>query len=386
MTDPRRVAVLTTGRQDWGVLRSTVLALHADPRFDLRLWVGGMHLSRAHGYTIQQIRGEGIAASRHLDFMADELDAATQAGAATALAAAAIADDDPDALLLLGDRFETLAVATAATIARVPIAHLHGGEETEGAIDNAMRHAITKLAHLHLVSHELHAARVLQMGEADDAVIVVGAPGLDNLHRADLPDRDELERSLGIPLRPPVVLVTMHPETLSRTPAEGARAVASAMARVPATYVITQPNSDPGGEAIRQLWNEWTAGRSRVVLVDSLGERRYWGLLCIADAVLGNSSSGIIEAPSAGLPVVDVGDRQKGRLRTTHVETARANTDEVELALRRALSPERRASSQETPPPYRAGPAAPRIVESLARWRPDLPPRKHFIARPAPTA
>jgi UDP-hydrolysing UDP-N-acetyl-D-glucosamine 2-epimerase len=268
----------------------------------------------------------------------------------------------------------------------VPIAHLHGGEETEGAIDNAFRHAITKMSHLHLVSHDAHAARVLQMGEDPENVIVVGAPGLDNLHRSDLPKAEALSAKLGIALEPPIVVVTLHPTTLGADPTSEVAALAEAMTRIPATYVITQSNSDPGGEEIRRFWSAWAKGRKGVALVSALGDAAYYGLLRLASAVAGNSSSGLIEAPAAGLPVVNVGERQAGRLRTQHVRDVPGNVDAIERALRDCLKPGAADHFRSLPSHYPAGAAAPRIVEALARWRIPRPPRKRFRDFPGGTS
>jgi UDP-N-acetylglucosamine 2-epimerase (non-hydrolysing)/GDP/UDP-N,N'-diacetylbacillosamine 2-epimerase (hydrolysing) len=368
--------VLTSGRQDYGILRSTILLLRAQPEFTTLVWAGGTHLQSRFGEPLTLLRRDGVTPSRTLDFVAEPPEPAGDAARALVAVAAALAADQPDALLLMGDRSETLAAGVAAAVAGVPIVHLHGGEETEGAIDNACRHALTKLSHLHLVSHPTHAARVVQMGEDPDTVIVVGAPGLDNRYREDLPDRQELERSLGASLEPPVVLVTMHPTTLGEPPDEELGAVAAAMAEVPATYVITAPNADAGGAAIREFWRRWASGRSRVVLVETLGETRYWGMLRLGDAVLGNSSSGIIEAPVAGIPVVNVGDRQKGRLRVGTVTDVAPRADAVAEALRAALTTGR--ATVNAGRGYPEGPAAPRILDALRRWDAPHPPRKAF--------
>lgn len=378
MSEKRRLAVLTTGRQDYGILRSTLLRLRADPRFDLRLWVGGMHLAREFGHTVERIGLDGLTVDREIPILAERSNLPAEAARAITGVAAAIESARPDALVVLGDRYETLAAAFAAALARVPIVHLYGGEETEGAIDNALRHAITKLSHLHLVSHSVHARRVLQMGEPAETVHVVGAAGLDNLYREDLPDRDALERHLGIALKPPVVTVTLHPTTLGGDPALEVRAVATAMERVPATYVITNANSDAGGDVIRAFWKTWAAGRSHVVLVDALGETLYFGLLRVADAVLGNSSSGLVEAPAVGLPVVNVGDRQAGRLRSDHVIDVPPDAAAIGRALGEALEPGARARFAAMASLFPGGPSAARIVEALARWRIPEPPRKQF--------
>ena len=247
----RRIAVLTTGRQDWGILRSVCAAIRSEPGLDLAVIAGGMHLSARHGRTIDVLEADGFAPAATLDWLADDggtadLPGDVQAAAALARVGAYLRAERPGALVLVGDRLETAAGALAATITGVPIVHLHGGEQTLGAFDDALRHAITKLAHLHLVSHEEHRRRVIAMGEDPATVHVIGAPGLDNLVRPDLPDRAALAADLGLALDPPVVVVTVHPATLDPDPAAAALAVASAMDAVPATYVITLPNSDPG--------------------------------------------------------------------------------------------------------------------------------------------
>jgi len=248
-----RLAVLSTGRQDWGILRSVCKLASASPDIDLRLFAGGMALSSEHGRAVDFMEADGLRPCELLDFAAGTSSTHAQAGAATSLVGDALVRQSVDALLLAGDRFETMAAAVAATICRVPIVHLHGGEETKGAFDNALRHAITKLSHLHLVTHPDHARRVIEMGEDPSAVIVVGAPGLDNLHRPDIPSRAELEARVGMKLEPPVVIVTLHPATLGADPRVEAEAVTLAMNAVEATYVITLPNNDPGAEVTRAV-------------------------------------------------------------------------------------------------------------------------------------
>lgn len=376
---PLRIAVLTTGRQDYGILRSTVVAMRSDARFELLVWAGGMHLDERYGSTISLVRGD-VDVARELPFLGPD-DVVADAAEAMRVLAAALRADRPDAILLVGDRSETTAAGLAAVLLGVPIIHLHGGEESEGAIDNQLRHALTKMAHLHLVSHPSHAARVLQMGESARDVVVVGAAGLDNLHRSDLDGRTELERRLRHDLPAPLVVVTVHPETLGVGADANALAVGAAMDAQTlegVTWVITQPNADHGGAAIRRFWTEWAASRPRAVLTDALGERGYWGLLRLADAVLGNSSSGLIEAPALGLPVVNVGDRQRGRLRSAHVTDVPADATQIEAAVRVALAPSRRSALAREPGYYPPGPVAPRILDAIARWSIPRPPRKRF--------
>jgi UDP-hydrolysing UDP-N-acetyl-D-glucosamine 2-epimerase len=376
-----RLAVLTTGRQDWGALRALCLRLREHPAFELALWVGGMHLSARFGDTVRLVEEDGLAAAERLHWLSDGSDvpsAAAQAAEALRLVAGAIERRRPDALLVMGDRFETLAAGLAATLAAVPIVHLSGGEETEGAFDNQLRHALTKLSHLHLVGNEDSAARVRALGEDPTTVHVVGDPLLDNLHRPDLAGRRELEAFVSGPLAAPLVVVTLHPCTLGADPAAEARAVAAALDAVPATYVVTRPNADPGHERITAVWE--AAGRKpRRYHVEALGDRRYWGLLRLADAMLGNSSSGIVEAPAIGLPAVNVGDRQKGRLRGANVVDVPPEAGPVAAALRSALDPRFRDSLRGLPSPYGDGHSTERIVGVLERWAPPCPPRKRFV-------
>lgn len=384
---PLRIAVLTTGRQDWGILHSTAAAIRAHPRLELLLIAGGMHMAARYGRTVDEIEADGFTPDVRLEWIGEAGDEGPTDAAAAALHAigAAIRGSRPDALLIAGDRFETAAAALAATLELVPLIHLHGGEQTFGAFDDALRHAITKLSHLHLVSHEEHALRLLALGEDPASVHVVGAPGLDAAFRGDLAQRTDLERDLGIPLTPPVVLVTVHPGTLEADPIAAAAAVAAAMDAVPATYVVTLPNADPGGDAVRDILLTATASQPRRVAVSALGERRYWGLLATADAMLGNSSSALIEAPAMDLPAVDVGDRQAGRRAAANVVHVSADPDAVARALRDALDPVTRARLRAAHPHLADGQAGHRIADIIAAWRPPKPPRKPPILVPDPS-
>ena len=387
----RTIAVLSSGRQDWGILRSTSEAIRDTPGLGLELLIGGMHLSSRHGHTIDSVLADGFVPAEELDWLAqlahdegsadrdegasDDPPADLQAARALELIGAALRQRRPAAIVLAGDRFETAAAALAATVERIPIVHVHGGEQTQGAFDDALRHAITKLSHLHLVSHPEHARRVVAMGEDPATVHVVGAPSLDGAFRPDLAGRAELEEVLGLPLRPPVVIVTLHPATLDADPAAVAAPVIAAMDLVPATYVVTLPNSDPGANQVRAAVLNAAAHPGRVA-VEALGERRYWGLMRIADAMLGNSSSGIVEGPAVDLPAVNVGDRQAGRRREANVIEAETDAAEIRAALLRALEPGTRARIAAAHPTDVDGQAGRRIADIIAEWHPPVPPRK----------
>jgi UDP-hydrolysing UDP-N-acetyl-D-glucosamine 2-epimerase len=382
MSSERTITILTGGRQDWGILRPVATALRGTPGIRLDLAAGGMHLSQAHGRTLDEVLADGFVPDAELDWAAHGATADEQAAQALVLVGEHLASAGSDALVIVGDRFETLAAALAATIGRVPLVHLHGGEQTLGAIDDAIRHAITKLSHLHLVSSEEHARRVIALGEDPATVHVVGAPGLAGASRTDLPDRAALAADLGIELTPPVVVVTVHPTTLDPDPAAVGTAVVGAMDAVPATYVVTLPNVDPGGDALRERLVQATGERLDRVAVPALGERRYWGLLRIADAMLGNSSSGLIEAPAVGLPVVDVGDRQAGREHGPNVLHVRADAELVAATLRRALDPSLRAALRDGLPGGADLDAGSQAAHIIATWHPSRPPRKAPIEVP----
>ncbi len=344
-----------------------------------------MHLSRRFGATLSFIEADGFRPAATLDWLAPEREGRSvteETARALDLIGSALESSIPDALVIVGDRSETAAAALAATVLRIPIAHIHGGEETLGAFDNAIRHAITKLAHLHLVSSHAHGQRVRALGEAPEAIHVVGAPGLDNLFRSDLADRAELEATLGLELRAPVIVVTVHPATLDSDPSAVAACVAEAMTRVAATYVVTLPNVDPGGQRVRRLLRR-AAQMADGIAVEALGERRYWGLLRIADAMLGNSSSGLIEAPALGLPVVNVGDRQAGRSHGATVVDVPLDAKEIATALAAVLDRIQVSGQLRTMPPGIDGRIGERIADILVAWDPGFPPRKAAIVVPS---
>jgi len=278
----------------------------------------------------------------------------------------ALAELRPDLIVVLGDRFEIFAAVAAALVARIPVAHLHGGEKTEGAFDEALRHSITKLSHLHFPSTQEYAARIIQMGEEPWRVTVSGAPSLDNLASVGLLSCSELERKFDLKLDYPPLLVTYHPVSLEFEDHE--RQIANflgALEPIAAPVVFTMPNADTGGRALLRRIQEFVAGHPNAFYVENLGTQAYFSLMKIAAAMAGNSSSGIIEAASFQLPVVNVGNRQAGRVRERNVIDTGYAQSEIEQALRTALGPEFRASLQDLTNPYGDGHAAEVIVRRL---------------------
>jgi UDP-hydrolysing UDP-N-acetyl-D-glucosamine 2-epimerase len=318
-----------------------------------------MHLVSRYGKTITQVLSGGFVPVEQLDWLGEvqpDPPVHIQMGIIIRLMAEALKRVHPDFLILVGDRYETTAAALAAVICHVPIVHLHGGEETVGSLDNLFRHAITKMSHLHLVSHYIHANRIIQMGEAPESVHIVGAPGLDNLFRSDLPDKDTLETLIGIKLEPPVVIVTLHPVTINpKETTQVLNSLISAMSAFEATYIITLPNSDSGNDEIRTAFQLLALKRKNVVILEALGEQAYFSLMSLSDLMVGNSSSGLIEAGAYQLPVIDIGSRQQGRVRGQNVIHVEPDPVLLSDGFRRGLSSTFKESLAGTSSPYGDG-------------------------------
>lgn len=368
----RKICVVTTSRADYGLMYWMLRELEADARVQLQLVVAGMHFSSPHGNTYRQIRAAGFVPAAEIRAIprADSEEAIANAiGRTTIGLAAAFERLRPDLVVILGDRYELLAVASVATAFRTPIAHLHGGESTEGAIDDAIRHALTKLSHLHLVAAPAYGERVCGMGEQRWRVHVVGSPGLDHVTRSDLPAAADVLSELGVPANDPrpLFLVTLHPATLQRGAAgREARALVSALRHRPARIVVTAPNADQENGAISNAFDALHGRRILVKTVADLGSRRYLALMRSADVLIGNSSSGFTEAPSFGTPVVNIGDRQKGRLRARNIIDAPATVVGIDAAIGRALSAAFRRRATRAVNPYGGAGASARIARLLA--------------------
>lgn len=378
----KRICVVTGSRAEYGLLYWVLRDLQDDPAIELQLVATGMHLSPEFGHTVDVIERDGFPISLRVEML---LSSDTPAGIAKSIGLGVIGMSNaleqlkPDLVLVLGDRFEILAAAQACLVHNVPLAHIAGGDTTEGAFDESIRHAITKMSHVHFVTNEQSAQRVRQLGEDPKHVHVVGNPGLDHLRRSTLLDRAALEESLGARLGTRNLLVTFHPVTLEA--GEGLQQLHELLAALdrqePSTHVwVTRPNADTGGRAIASALDAWAAGRSDHVHVHtSLGQMRYLSLMAHADAVVGNSSSGLYEAPSLGVATVNIGDRQRGRLAAPSVLHCPPQRDAIAQAITQALSLDCRAVVN----PYGDGQSAGRIVGVLR----ELPAattllKKHF--------
>ena len=358
------------GRSDYGIYLPILRRIHSDPGLQLHLIVAGMHLSPEYGRTAEVIEADGFEISERVEMLLSSdhpQGIAKSIGLGVIGFAQSYARCKPDILVVLGDRFEMYSSALAALPFKIPIAHIHGGEVTRGAIDEALRHGMTKFSHLHFVATKEYARRVMQLGEEPWRVFVTGAPGLDNLSSIEPMDRDQLERRIDLCLEEPPLLVTYHPVTLEYEQTEWQMTeLLAALEEFQMPMVFTLPNADTSGRIVRDSIRKFLERHPRATMVDNLGTEAYFSLMRLAQAMLGNSSSGIIEAASFGLPVVNIGSRQKGRIKGDNVIDVGYCREAIVECLKRSISPEFRRGLHGMVNPYGCGQAADKIVERLS--------------------
>ncbi|MCI0730290.1 MAG: UDP-N-acetylglucosamine 2-epimerase [Chloroflexi bacterium] len=365
----RTIAVVTVARSDYGYYLPILQRMRDAHDLQLCLIVGGMHLSPAFGLTVQNIEADGFTIAERVEMLvagSTSSAVAKSIGLGVISFGQAYARLKPDLLLLLGDRFEMLAAALAALPFAIPIAHIAGGEVTEGVMDDVIRHSLTKMSHLHFVSTERYRQRVIQMGEEPWRVIVSGAVSLDNLRSLELLSMEELEREIGISLRPAPLLVTFHPETLNLEQiAHYMEELTTALEAARLPVIFTAPNADMQFHVISEAISRYVESHDDAYLVVSLGTQRYFSLMKYALAMVGNSSSGIVEAASFQLPVVNIGDRQKGRLHDRNVIDVVGERSAILNAIKQAIVPEFREGMAGLENTYGDGYASERIVRVL---------------------
>ena len=341
----RKVCVITGSRAEYGILRTLMQAIKDDPQLQLQIVATNQHLSTLQGETYKEIEKDGFSIDCKVPMADDEaVDCANTTAKSVGRGVIGFADAfetlKPDLLLILGDRYEMLAVASAALIYKIPIAHLHGGEITEGAFDDAIRHAITKMSHLHFTSTEAYRKRVIQLGEQPDRVFNVGALGVENIHKLQPIPKEEIESSLNFELTDKCFLVTYHPVTLSNMSSEiQVLNLLEALDDYKDYHIIfTYSNSDTSSQIIIRRIQEYVdRNPGRCMFIPSLGQRRYFSVLRYVKAVIGNSSSGIIEVPSFGIPTLDIGDRQKGRIAAGSVIHCGYSVEEIRDGLKKII-------------------------------------------------
>ncbi len=368
----KKICVVTGTRADYGLLRWLMDGIRMSPILNLQLVATGSHLVRDFGSTIDEIVSDGFCIDRKVEMLLAD-DSAVGVGKSMGLAMIGFADAfaslKPDLLVLLGDRYEILAAAAAATVAGIPIAHLHGGEVTEGVFDEAMRHAITKMSHLHFVAAEEYRNRVIQLGESPDRVFLVGGLGIDNILRLQLLDRPCLEESLGFKFGRRNLLVTFHPVTLDQCGGETQmEELLCALASLPETHLIfTMPNADTGGRSLFRRIEQFSSKHPNTKVYRSLGQLRYLSCVAQVDAVVGNSSSGLTEVPSFKKATVNIGNRQAGRISAASVIHCEPEKEAILRAIGRVYSAEFQSYLKAAENPYGNGGASAAIVEIIER-------------------
>lgn len=365
----RTIGVVSVGRSDYSIYHPILKKIAADPDLELHLIAAGMHLSPEFGSTYKIIEEDGFEINDRVEM---SLSSDSPEGISKSIGLGVIgfaqsyARFRPDLLMVLGDRFEMLAAAVGAQPFNIPLVHIHGGERTEGAVDEAFRHAITKMSHLHMVSTEEYRQRIIQLGEAPWRITVSGAPALDNIFATTLYKKKELADLLGMAFDPPPLLVTFHPVTLQHEKTDyNIKELLSAIEKADMPAVFTYPNADTNGRVIIEAIERYAATQSRCICAANLGAKAYYSLMKYSTAMVGNSSSGIIEAASFELPVVNIGDRQKGRLHGGNVIDSGHSEEEINEAIQVAIHPLFRAELAEMDNPYGDGKAAKRIVKVL---------------------
>lgn len=383
----RKICVVTGTRAEYGLLRWVMQGIKDDPDLTLQIVATGMHLSPEFGLTYREIELDGFRIDRKVEMLTSS---DTSVGIAKSMGlgligfADALNDLKPDLIVVLGDRFEIFSAVAAALVARIPVAHLHGGETTEGAFDEALRHSITKMSHLHFVAVAEYRQRVIQLGEQPECVFLVGGLGVDNIRRLELLTRAELEVSLGFKLGQRNLLITFHPVTLEPTTAASQMTeLLSVLTELQDTQLIfTLPNADTEGRALIRMVEQFVAQHRNACVFTSLGQLRYLSCIAHVDGVVGNSSSGMAEVPSFKKGTINIGDRQRGRLQAASVINCEPSRQSIATAIERLYDTDFQASLNSVRNPYGEGGASERVVKILKNYSIDDVVKKVFYDLP----
>lgn len=383
----RKICVITGTRAEYGLLRLLLKRIQSDTKYELQLVVTGMHQAPEFGSTFQEIKADGFDIDYNVEMLLSS-DSTVGISKSVGLGVIGFADSfeqlRPDLVVVLGDRFEILAAVTAALFARIPVLHLHGGEVTEGSIDESIRHALTKMSHVHCVAAEEYRQRVIQLGEQPERVHCVGGLGVDAIKHMKLLDRSELEMSLDFKLKERNLLITFHPATLEDdSPKDQVTELLAALDEMSDTGLIfTLPNADAGGRQLIGLLQNFTSSHVNARTFASLGQLRYLSCMSFCDGVVGNSSSGLLEAPSLQKGTINIGNRQHGRLQASSIINCQPNRQEIQYALKRLFSSEFQASLHNISNPYGDGGATDRIFAVINNLQLDTLAQKPFYDLP----
>lgn len=385
MKNRRKLCVITGTRAESGLLTCLMRAIEDDQGLDLLVVATGMHLSPEFGLTWKQIESAGFSIHRKVEML---ISSDTPVGVIKSMGLGLIGFADafeelkPDMIIVLGDRFEIFSAVAAALIARIPVAHIHGGELTEGAFDDSIRHSITKMSHLHFTASEKYRKRVIQLGEEPDRVFNVGAIGLDNIDQLKLMGQDDFEHSIRFNLAERNLLITFHPITLEpNSTRQYFQNLLEALDNLDNThFIFTKPNADPEGRVIVEMIDDYVAGhQENSIAFVSMGQLRYLSALQFVDAVVGNSSSGIIEAPSFGIGTINIGSRQKGRVKAESVIDCEPSSESITAAFVKLYSSQFQACLQSVKNPFGDGGAAKKIVQVLRQFPLEYIIKKTFF-------
>ncbi len=369
----KKIVILTATRSEYGLLASLIKKMSKEEEIDVRVAVTGTHLSPEFGRTVNEIRNDGVTIDKEIEILLSS-DSPSAISKSMGLALLGFSDYfaelKPDALMVLGDRYETLAVGIAALNERIPIIHLHGGEATEGLIDEAVRNSITKLSALHFTSTEMYRKRVIQMGEKPENVFNVGAMGVENALNLELMSKTDLENSIGCKLNRKYAVLTFHPVTLEKNTAEKqvGELLKAVECRQDILFLCTKANADTDGRIINQRLSEYETNHDNLRLFDSLGMKRYLSALKYAEFAIGNSSSGLIEVPCFGIPTINIGNRQKGRIQAESVLNCEPVSSEIISAISKAMDTQFKEFVKKTKNPYGDGKTSDKIVQITAEY------------------
>lgn len=369
----KKISILTASRAEYGLLKPIINKLNRQNEFEVYIVVTGAHLSPEFGFTYNEIIHDGNIIHEKIEILLSS-DSPTSISKSMGLAMISFAEYferlKPDMLLVLGDRYETLAVCIAAMNQKIPIAHLYGGETTQGALDESIRHAITKLSYLHFTSTQDYRKRVIQLGEHPDRVFCIGAMGIENIYNQKLMSKQELESSINFDLKAPYALITFHPVTLEDSSSEEQfQALLNVCKKHQnMSFIFTKANADSDGRIINKLIDNYIQENENAIAFTSLGLTRYLSALKYCEMVIGNSSSGLIEAPSFGIPTINIGDRQKGRLQAESVINCLPKTKEIDMAIKIASSQSFKQKVKNIVNPYGDGKSSDKVVEILKKF------------------
>ena len=379
----RKICVITGTRADYGLLRWVMQGIKDDSDLILQVIATGMHLSPEFGLTFREIEKDGFQIDRKVEMLTSS-DTAVGIAKSMGLGMISFADAlnelKPDLILVLGDRFEIFAAVSAALVARIPVAHLHGGETTEGAFDEALRHSITKMAHLHFVAAEEYRQRVIQLGEQPEKVFLVGGLGIDNIKRLKLLNRAELEESIDFKLGHKNLLITFHPVTLENSTATKQMAeLLEVLAELKDTHLIfTMPNADNDGRALIKMVQQFVALHPNARAYTSLGQLRYLSCIAQVDGVIGNSSSGLTEVPTFKKGTINIGDRQRGRLQAASIINCEPTRKSIQAAMKMLYAEDFQATLKQIQNPYGDGGASEQVVKIIKYCALDGITKKSF--------